>query len=151
MNWAKIHKSAEWSNRGGHQPKLGWIGPAPGSAEPNPGAVESRFWHGRPGLHPNNGWRALRIPDTDECLIYEPVGCRECSKGYKGRIGVYEIMPISHKIASMISRGANADEIEAQAVQEGMTTLRRAAAEYVLQGITTISEMRKVAYEDEMA
>ncbi len=34
MNWAKIHKSTEWSNRGGHQPKLGWIGPASGSAEP---------------------------------------------------------------------------------------------------------------------
>nr|BAD05665.1 hypothetical protein [Oryza sativa Japonica Group]BAD05819.1 hypothetical protein [Oryza sativa Japonica Group] len=33
MNWAKIHKSVEWSNRGGHQSKLGWIGPAPGSAE----------------------------------------------------------------------------------------------------------------------
>ena len=94
--------------------------------------------------------RALRIPDDQQCIIYEPVGCRECSKGYKGRIGVYEIMPISHKIAGMISRGANADEIEQQAVEEGMTTLRRAAAEYVLQGITTISEMRKVAYEDEV-
>ena len=59
-------------------------------------------------------------------------------------------MPISHKIAAMISRGCNADEIEQQAVTEGMTTLRRAAAEYVLQGITTISEMRKVAYEEEI-
>ena len=58
-------------------------------------------------------------------------------------------MPISHKIAGMISRGCNADEIEEQAIAEGMTTLRRGAAEYVMQGITTISEMRKVAYEDE--
>ena len=49
----------------------------------------------------------------------------------------------------MISRGANAYEIEAEAIAEGMTTLRRGAAEYVMQGITTISEMRKVAYEDE--
>ena len=94
--------------------------------------------------------RALRIPENEECMIYEPVGCRECSKGYKGRIGVYEIMPISHKIAGMISRKCNADEIEEQAVAEGMTTLRRAAAEYVLAGITTVSEMRKVAYEDEL-
>ena len=93
--------------------------------------------------------RALRVPEDQECIIYEPVGCRECSKGYKGRIGVYEIMPISHRIAGMISRGANADEIEEQAIKEGMTTLRRAAAEYVLQGITTISEMRKVAYEED--
>ncbi len=93
--------------------------------------------------------RALKVPEDMDCIIYEPVGCRECSRGYKGRIGVYEIMPISHKIAGMISRGANADEIEEQAIAEGMTTLRRGAAEYVLQGITTISEMRKVAYEDE--
>ena len=49
----------------------------------------------------------------------------------------------------MISRGSNADEIEEQAVKEGMTTLRRGAAEYVLQGITTVSEMRKVAYDEE--
>ena len=104
----------------------------------------------RPKQADSDEKRALRIPDDQEVIIYEPVGCRECSKGYKGRIGVYEIMPISHKIAGMISRGANADEIEEQAVAEGMTTLRRGAAEYVLQGVTTISEMRKVAYEDEM-
>ena len=103
----------------------------------------------RPKQADSDEKRALRIPDDQEVTIYEPVGCRECSKGYKGRIGVYEIMPISHKIAGMISRGANADEIEEQAVAEGMTTLRRGAAEYVLQGVTTISEMRKVAYEDE--
>ncbi len=94
--------------------------------------------------------RALRVPEDQQCIIYEPVGCKECSRGYKGRIGVYEIMPISHKIAAMISRGKNADEIEEEAVAEGMTTLRRGAAEYVLQGITTISEMRKVAYEEEL-
>lgn len=93
--------------------------------------------------------RALKVDMNTDTIIYEPVGCPECSRGFKGRIGVYEIMPISHKIAGMISRGSNADEIEQQAVIEGMTTLRRGAAEYVLKGITTVSEMRKVAYEDE--
>lgn len=93
--------------------------------------------------------RALKVDPMSDTIIYEPVGCQECSRGYKGRIGVYEIMPISHKLGNMISRGANADEIEQQAINEGMTTLRRGAAEYVLKGITTISEMRKVAYEDE--
>nr|BAD38202.1 hypothetical protein [Oryza sativa Japonica Group] len=42
MNWAKIHKSAEWSNRGGHQPKLGWIGLG-GSAEPILAPLDSSF------------------------------------------------------------------------------------------------------------
>lgn len=93
--------------------------------------------------------RALKVEDIANISVWDPVGCEECSRGYKGRIGVYEIMPISHRIATMISKGANADEIEQQAVNEGMTTLRRGAAEYVMKGITTISEMRKVAYEDE--
>ena len=95
--------------------------------------------------------RALKVPENEELMIWEPDtnGCKECSKGFKGRIGVYEIMPISHKLANLISKGAGADEIEQQAVNEGMTTLRRGAAELVMQGVTAISEMKKVAYEDE--
>ena len=93
--------------------------------------------------------RALRIPSDQEFNLYEPVGCKECNNiGYKGRVGVYEIMPISHKIGVMISEGATADEIEKQAVKEGMTKLRDSAAEYVLQGLTTVSEMQRVAYAD---
>lgn len=92
---------------------------------------------------------ALRLPDNQEFNLYEPCGCKECGDiGYKGRIGVYEIMPISRKIAVMISEKATADEIENQAVREGMTTLRQAAAEYVLKGLTTVSEMQRVAYEE---
>lgn len=93
--------------------------------------------------------RALKVDMNTDTIVYDPVGCPECSKGYKGRIGVYEIMPVSHKLGAIIAKGANADEIEAFAIQEGMTTLRRGAAEYVLKGITTVSEMKKVAYEDD--
>lgn len=94
--------------------------------------------------------RALHIPEEQEFNLYEPVGCKECGNiGYKGRVGVYEIMPISHKIAVMISEKATADEIEKQAVAEGMTKLRDSAAEYVLQGLTTVSEMQRVAYQEE--
>lgn len=93
--------------------------------------------------------RALHIPEEQEFNLYQPVGCKECGNiGYKGRVGIYEIMPISHRIAVMISEKATADEIEQQAVKEGMTKLRDAAAEYVLQGITTVTEMQRVAYED---
>ena len=93
--------------------------------------------------------RALKIPENQEFNLYEPVGCKECSNiGYKGRVGVYEIMPISHALSVMIANKATADELERQAVKEGMTRLRDAAAEYVLQGLTTVSEMQRVAYED---
>lgn len=94
--------------------------------------------------------RALKIPENQEFNLYEPVGCKECGNiGYKGRIGVYEIMPISHKISTMIAAKASADEIEKQAVAEGMTTLRMAARDYVMQGVTTVSEMQRVAYEED--
>jgi len=93
--------------------------------------------------------RALKIPEDKDVNLFEPVGCKECGNiGYKGRIGIYEIMPISHKIATMIANKAATDEIENQAVREGMITLRQAAAEYVLRGVTTVSEMQRVAYED---
>lgn len=93
--------------------------------------------------------RALKLPENQEFNLFEPVGCKECGNiGYKGRIGVYEIMPISHKLSVMIANKATSDEIEDQAVREGMVTLRQAAAEYVLQGMTTVSEMQRVAYED---
>ncbi|HOO28355.1 MAG TPA: ATPase, T2SS/T4P/T4SS family, partial [Lachnospiraceae bacterium] len=93
---------------------------------------------------------ALGFAETLELMVYEPVGCKECNNiGYKGRIGVYEIMPISRKISSMVSAKMPADQIERQAITEGMTTLRRAAADYVIKGITTVSEMQKVAYEEE--
>lgn len=93
--------------------------------------------------------KMLNITDMRPITVYEPVGCKECGNiGYKGRVGVYEIMTVSHKLSTMIAAKASSDEIEKQAVAEGMTTLRMAAAEYVMQGVTTISEMQRVAYED---
>ncbi|MDD6207315.1 MAG: ATPase, T2SS/T4P/T4SS family [Clostridiales bacterium] len=75
--------------------------------------------------------------------------CMHCGgTGYKGRVGVYEIMPMSHTLKVLVSSGANADEIEKQALKEGMKTLRLAAKEYVLQGITTVDELMRITYED---
>ncbi len=80
--------------------------------------------------------------------IYEPCGCPECANsGYKGRIAIYEIMPITQRMRRKIHEGANADELKDEAVAEGMNTLRMAAANNVKQGITSIAEMLKVAYE----
>ncbi len=93
--------------------------------------------------------RMLNVTDMRPVTVYEPVGCRECGNlGYKGRVGVYEIMTVSHKLSNMIAAKASSDELEKQAVAEGMTTLRMAAADYVMQGVTTIEEMQRVAYED---
>ena len=76
--------------------------------------------------------------------------CMHCGgNGYRGRVGVYEIMPITSKLRNLISAGTRADDIEAAALEEGMKTLRMAAAGYALQGITTIEEVKRITYSDE--
>ena len=83
----------------------------------------------------------------DDVVVYEPVGCPLCNDtGYSGRIGVYEMMPVSKELQAVIARGATADVIEKQALQEGMSTLKMSAARHVLAGTTSLSEMKKIVY-----
>ena len=92
--------------------------------------------------------RVLKVPQNEPLKLYKACGCEACGNtGYYGRIGVYEIMPISTKIKNLIASGANADEVTAQAVTEGMNTLRMSASNYVKQGLTSFSEMMKITYE----
>lgn len=92
--------------------------------------------------------RVLKVPQNEPLKLYKACGCEACGNtGYYGRIGVYEIMPISRKIKKLIASGTNADEITAQAVTEGMNTLRMSASNYVKQGLTSFSEMMKITYE----
>ena len=101
-----------------------------------------------PRLAEDNEKIVLGIEDPDEdVVIYEPIGCPLCNDtGYAGRIGVYEMMPVSHDLQAVISKGATADVIEKQALSEGMTTLKMGAAKHVLNGITSIEEMKKIVY-----
>ena len=86
--------------------------------------------------------------DEEDVVIYEAVGCPLCGdSGYAGRIGVYEMMPVSKELQAIISKGATADVIEKQALSEGMLTLKMGAAKHVLNGITTLNEMKKITYE----
>ena len=92
----------------------------------------------------------LRLRGDAAPTIYEPGGgtCAFCNgTGYRGRIGVYEIMPVSGNIRGVISAGGGAEEIQKVALKEGMTTLRHGAAKLVLQGVTSISEVERIATE----
>ena len=92
--------------------------------------------------------KLLYLKPGDAATIYEPCGCEACGGiGYKGRTAIYEIMPITSKIRSHIHGRVTADELCDIAVNEGMNTLHMAAATKVLEGITSIAEMTKVAYE----
>lgn len=85
--------------------------------------------------------------DEEDVIIYEPQGCPLCNDtGYSGRIGVYEMMPVSRELQAVIASGATADVIEKQALKEGMLTLKMGAAKHVLDGITSISEMNKIVH-----
>lgn len=94
----------------------------------------------------------LGVPG-ESVTIYEPGGNPNCGvcggNGYRGRIGVYEILPITHTIQKIIAAGGTSDQIEEQAIKEGLKTLRMAAANLVLNGTTSIAEMKKIAYEAE--
>ncbi len=72
---------------------------------------------------------------------YAPVGCNQCNNGYKGRVGIYQVMPISDAIQQIILRDGTALDIARQAEQEGVRTLRRAGLHKVSQGITSLEEV----------
>jgi type IV pilus assembly protein PilB len=79
---------------------------------------------------------------------FRPVGCERCGGGgYKGRVGIYQVMPISDEIQRMILTGGNAMEIAAQAKREGVSDLRSSGLRKVRQGLTTIEEVLGVTNE----
>ena len=91
----------------------------------------------------------MEIPKYKEVKVYEPCGCEACERtGYKGRIGIYEIMTVTPKLKSMIARNVAADELKEAAMTEGMHTLRQSAARKVLEGVTSVNEMIRTTFEN---
>ena len=91
--------------------------------------------------------RIMGLPSTAEQTVYDPVGCQMCNNlGYKGRIGIYEIMTINQKIRNLIAQRATADKIKVAAEEDGMSSLRMSAAKYVCEGVTSMAELMKVTY-----
>ena len=85
---------------------------------------------------------------TDDVTIYKAKGCPLCGKsGYHGRIGVYEMITMSPEIRKIVTDRGSTEDIKRVAIEQGTHTLRMSAAEYVLDGTTTIEEMMKVSFE----
>ena len=76
--------------------------------------------------------------------LYGPAGCSACSGGYKGRVGIYEIMVMNDRLAEAIMNGANSIELNRIAVEQGMQTLRRSALEKASLGLTSVAEVKRV-------
>ncbi|WP_345861732.1 type IV-A pilus assembly ATPase PilB [Shewanella algae] len=75
---------------------------------------------------------------------YKPCGCEFCSGGYKGRVGIYEVMKMSDEIARTIMEGGNSLQIATTAKQQGMRNLRLSGLLKVIQGVTSIAEINRV-------
>jgi type IV pilus assembly protein PilB len=85
----------------------------------------------------------FRAEELDGSLqLYGPGGCDRCKgSGYKGRVGIYQVMPISEEIAHIIMTGGNSMDIAAQAQREGVNDLRRSGLLKVQQGVTSLEEV----------
>lgn len=80
--------------------------------------------------------------------LYKGKGCDECgTTGYIGRVGIFETLPVSEKISSLVLKSADSNSIEKQAVLEGMITMKQDGYLKALQGLTTIEEVIRVAQE----
>lgn len=79
--------------------------------------------------------------------VYKPVGCDQCFEGYKGRVGIYQVMPISEAMGRIIMAGGNAMQIADQARQEGIPDLRASGLKKIRQGMTSLEEINRVITE----
>jgi general secretion pathway protein E len=95
------------------------------------------------GLHYHNSKKGEVA--TGKIRIYEPNGCKECmNTGYRGRMGVYEFMPVTAKLREMIITRASLDDLRDQAIHEGLITLRNAALRQVVAGVTSLDEAMRI-------
>jgi type IV pilus assembly protein PilB len=91
--------------------------------------------------------KILNIPADRPLRLRKGKGCNFCSNtGYKGRIGIYEIMEVTREHRELMLKNASTDELKDLCVKEGMRTLREACEQHVLHGVTSIEELMRVAY-----
>jgi len=82
--------------------------------------------------------------ELESLTIYEPVGCSDCSNGYKGRVGIYQVMPISQEMAKIVMENGNSLDLANQAKKEKINDLRESALNKVREGITSLAELERV-------
>ena len=85
--------------------------------------------------------------ELDGLKIYAPAGCDQCNEGYKGRVGIYQVMPVSEAIGEIIMRGGNALDIEEQARKDGVPNLRESGLKKLRDGVTSLEEIERVTNE----
>ncbi len=82
--------------------------------------------------------------DLKNLTIYKAAGCDQCSSGYKGRVGIYQVMPVSEDMGRIIMEGGNAMQLADQAAKEGVADLRQSGLQKVKDGIISLEEVNRV-------
>ncbi|MFT4022078.1 MAG: type IV-A pilus assembly ATPase PilB, partial [Acinetobacter sp.] len=90
------------------------------------------------------GFTEHDLSSSHNLKIYQPVGCYECQDGYKGRVGIYEVMKITPEIAKLIMEDGNALQIAELSEKLGFANLRRAGIQKVMQGMTSLQEINRI-------
>jgi type IV pilus assembly protein PilB len=91
------------------------------------------------------GFSHSAVEKWKDTQLHRAAGCGHCNgTGYKGRLGIYEIMPVTEALERLIVERKSADELMRVAVAEGMISLRQDGLERVLQGVTTVEEISRV-------
>jgi type IV pilus assembly protein PilB len=91
-----------------------------------------------------SGFREHQI---DGLKIFGAVGCDQCTSGYKGRVGIYQVMPVSEEMGRIIMEGGNSMQLEQQAKSEGVADLRESGLKKVAAGVTSLEEVDRVTKE----
>ena len=86
----------------------------------------------------------IKEDDIDNVTAFEAIGCDACTNGYKGRAGIFQVLPVSDKLISMILKSAGQDELESQAIEEGVLTLRQSALKKFATGQLSLAEVERV-------
>jgi len=90
------------------------------------------------------GWRERYADAEGRFTLYRPLGCEQCNKGYRGRVGLHELMIGTDRVKKLLQEHARVAQLLAAALEDGMLTLKMDGIEKVLLGITDIKAVRQV-------
>ena len=85
--------------------------------------------------------------ELGDLQLYGPIGCDQCNGGYKGRVGIYQVMPVSEEMGKIIMAGGNSIQIAEQAGKEGIADLRKSGLRKAKNGLTSLEEINRVVTE----
>lgn len=82
--------------------------------------------------------------EIDNLVTYKAVGCNNCTGGYKGRVGIFQVMPVSEAMEKIIIANGTTKELEDQSIKEGIFTLRESGLQKIRAGTTSIEEINRI-------